>query len=92
MTIPQRVTDRAVHHIRLKLDTKSVYIPAYRLPQGQKTIVDNIVNDMLEQVVIQESGSPVIDFRRARSGQGVMPCYWYHVTQYNQLHGRVVGD
>ena len=22
----------------------------------------------------------------------VVLCYWYHVTQYNQPHGRAVGD
>ncbi len=22
----------------------------------------------------------------------VAPCYWHHVTQYNQPHGQVVGD
>ncbi len=41
--------------MRLKPDTKPVYIPAYRLPHSQRTIVDNMVNDMLEQSVIQES-------------------------------------
>ena len=22
---------------------------------------------------------------------GIQPCYWYHVTQYNLSHGRLVG-
>ncbi len=55
---PLGVTDRAVHHVRLKPDTKPVYIPPYRLPHSQRTIVDKMVNDMLEQDVIKESHSP----------------------------------
>ncbi len=35
-----------------------MHIPAYRFPHSQRTIVDTIVTDMLEQGVIQESRSP----------------------------------
>ncbi len=38
--------------------TKPVYIPAYRLSHRQRTIADNMMKDMLEQEVIQESHSP----------------------------------
>ncbi|RUM27774.1 MAG: hypothetical protein DSY32_05100, partial [Aquifex sp.] len=55
---PLGVTDRMVHHIRLKPDTKPVYIPAYRLPHSQKAVVENMVKDMLDQGVIQHSHSP----------------------------------
>ncbi len=55
---PLGVTDGAVHHIKLKPDTNPVYILVYRLCYSQRTIVDNMVNDMLEQGVIQESRSP----------------------------------
>ncbi len=61
LTFPRKplgVTDRRVHNIRLKSDTKPVSIPAYRLPHSQMIDVDNIVNDMLEQGVIQDSHSP----------------------------------
>ncbi len=37
---------------------KPVHIPAYRLRHSQRAVVDNMVNDMLEQGVIQESHSP----------------------------------
>ncbi len=46
---------RAVHHINLNPDTKPLYIPVYRLPHSQRTIVDNMINDMLEQDMIQGS-------------------------------------
>ncbi len=51
---PLGVTDRAVHLIRLKANTKPVYIPAYRLLHSQRTIVVNMVNNILEESVIQE--------------------------------------
>ncbi len=54
---PLGVTDRAVHHIRLKPVTKPAFIPAYRLLHSQRTVADNMVNDMLEQGVTQESHS-----------------------------------
>ncbi len=55
---PLGINERAVYRIRLKTDTKPVYIPAYRLPHSQRIIVDNMINDMLEQGVIQGSRSP----------------------------------
>ncbi len=47
------VTDIALH--QFNPDINPVYIPAYRLPRSQRTIVDNMVKDMLEQGVIRES-------------------------------------
>lgn len=55
---PLGMTDRAKHHIRLKPNTKPVYIPAYRLPHSQRAIVDDMIHDMLQEGVIQESYSP----------------------------------
>ena len=55
---PLGVTDRAVHHVRLKSNTKPVYIPAYLLPHSQRKVVDNIIKEMMEQGVVQESYSP----------------------------------
>ncbi len=52
------LTDRTAHHIRLKPCTHPVYVAAYRLPHSQKAIVDNMVQDMLDQGVIQNSCSP----------------------------------
>ncbi len=49
------LTDRTAHHIRLKPGTHPVYVAAYRLPHSQKAAVDNMVQDMLDQVVIQNS-------------------------------------
>ena len=51
-------TDRAEHIIRLKPNTKPVYIPAYRLPHSHRQVVDEQVEDMLQQGVIQHSRSP----------------------------------
>ncbi len=55
---PVGVTDSALHYIRLKPYTKPVYIPAYRLLHNQRIIVDNMIKDILEQGVIQDSHSP----------------------------------
>ncbi len=52
------VTDRTAHHIKLKPATHPVYVAAYRLPHSQKAAVDNMVQDMLDQGVIQNSCSP----------------------------------
>ncbi len=51
-------TDTTEHKIRVKPDTKPVYIPAYRLPHSQRHVVDEQVKDMLDQGVIQNSRSP----------------------------------
>ncbi len=55
---PLGVTDKAEHHIRLKPNTKPVFINAYRLPYSQRETVQSAVEDMLQQGVIQESFSP----------------------------------
>ncbi len=55
---PSSVIERAVHHIRLNPETKTVYIPVYRLPHSQRTIVDSMINDTVEQGRIRESRSP----------------------------------
>ncbi len=54
---PLGVTDKAEHHIRLKPNTKPVFINAYRLPHSQRDAVQSTVEDMLQQGVIQESFS-----------------------------------
>ncbi len=54
---PLGIADRALYHIKLKPDTKLVYISMYRLPHNQRTIFNNMFNDMLEQGLIQESRS-----------------------------------
>ncbi len=33
-------TDKAEHHVKLKFETKPLYVPTYRLLQSQKKIVD----------------------------------------------------
>ncbi len=55
---PLGVTDLAEHHIRLKPNTKPVYIPAYRLLHSQRATVDDMIHDMIDKGVIQESCSP----------------------------------
>ncbi len=51
-------TDTTEHKIKVKPDTKPVYIPAYRLPHTQRQVVDEQVKDMLDQGVIQHSRIP----------------------------------
>ncbi len=51
-------TDTTEHKIRVKPDTKPVYIPAYRLPHSQRQVVNEQVKYMLDQGVIQHSRSP----------------------------------
>ncbi len=55
---PFGATGMTEHKIRVKSDTKPVYIPAYRLPHSQRQIVDEQVTDLLDQGVIQHSRSP----------------------------------
>ncbi len=50
-------TDKAEHHIKLKLATKPLYILAYKPPHSYRQIVDE-EKDMLKQGVIQPSWSP----------------------------------
>ncbi len=50
-------TDGAAHHIRLKPDTQPVYVAAYRLLHSQKAVANEIIQDMLDQGVIQNSCS-----------------------------------
>ncbi len=44
--------------MKLKPETKPVYVPAYWLPHGQRQIVDEQIKDVLKQGVIQFSRSP----------------------------------
>ncbi len=45
---PLGVTSHVSHHIALKPDTNPVYIPSYRLPHGQRAVVDGLVKNMLK--------------------------------------------
>ncbi len=49
--------NKAEHHIKLKPETKPVYIPAFRLSHSQRQTVDEEIKDMLKQDVIQASRS-----------------------------------
>ncbi len=53
---PLGVTHCAEHHIKLKPGSKPVYINAYKFPDTQRQL--DIIKDMLDQEVIQESNSP----------------------------------
>ncbi len=55
---PLGTTDTTEHKIRVKPDTKPVYIPEYRFPHSQRQVVDEQVKDMLNQGVTQHSRSP----------------------------------
>ncbi len=51
-------TPCAEHHTKLEPGTNPVYINAYKLPHCQRNIVKEMIKDMLEEWVIQESYSP----------------------------------
>ncbi len=51
-------TSLMAHNIKLKPGTRPVYIPVYRLPQSQRQVVNEQIEEMLEQGVIQHSTSP----------------------------------
>ncbi len=55
---PLGATGMTEHKIRVKPDTKPVYIPADRLPHSQRQIVGEQVTDLLNHGVIQHSRSP----------------------------------
>ncbi len=55
---PLGVTHCAEHHIKLKPGSSTVYLNAYKLPHSQTELVQEMIKDMLEQGVIQESNSP----------------------------------
>ncbi len=46
-----------VTHIKLKPNTNPVYINAYKLPQSQRAVVQQLISEMLQQCVIKESNS-----------------------------------
>ncbi len=46
------------HHIKLKPDSNPVYINAYKLPHSQRQIVEELIKNMLDQGISQESNSP----------------------------------
>ncbi len=55
---PLGVTNCAEYHIKLKPGSNPVYINEYTLPHSQRQLVDELIKDMLDQGVIQESNSP----------------------------------
>ncbi len=52
------VTHCAEHHIKLKPGSNPVYINAYKLPHSEAQLVEELIKNMLNQGVIQESNSP----------------------------------
>ncbi len=54
---PLGVTHCAEHHIKLKPGSNPLYINVYKLPHSQR-LVEELIKDMLDQGVIQESNSP----------------------------------
>ncbi len=55
---PLGVTTQVTHHIALQHNTQPTYVPSYRLPQSQKQVVQQRVDELLKEGVIQESHSP----------------------------------
>ncbi len=55
---PFGVKHCAEHHRKLKPGSNPVYINAYKLPHSQRQLVEELIIEMLDQGVIQESNSP----------------------------------
>ncbi len=55
---PSGVKHCAEHHIKLKPGSNPVYINANKLPHSQRQLVEELIKDMLDKGVIQESNSP----------------------------------
>ncbi len=55
---PLGVTHCAEHNMKLKPGSNPAYINAFKLPNSQRQLVEELIKDMLEQGVIQESNSP----------------------------------
>ncbi len=55
---PFGVTHCAEHNIKLKPGSNPVYINAYKLPHSQRQLVKELIKDMLDQGIIQETNSP----------------------------------
>ncbi len=54
---PLGVTNKVAHHTALQPGTQPSYVPSYQLPHGQRQVVQQKVDELL-QGVIQESHSP----------------------------------
>ncbi len=55
---PLGVTNKVTHHNALQPGTQTSYVPSYRLPQSQRQVVQQKVDELLQEGVIQESHSP----------------------------------
>ncbi len=55
---PLGVTHCAEHLLKLKPGSDQVYINEYKLPHSQRQLVEDLIEDMLDQGVIQESNCP----------------------------------
>ncbi len=69
---PLGVTHYAEHHLKLKPGSNPVYINAYKLLHSQGELLQ-MIKDMLEQGVIQESNSPYIF--GAQKGRHISPSH-----------------
>ncbi len=55
---PLGVTHCAEHYIKLKPGSNPVYINAHKLPHSEKELLEELIKDMLDHGVIQESNFP----------------------------------
>lgn len=68
-------TDQIEHQIKVKPGTYPVYVPAYRIPHGQRETVEHAVQEMLQEGVIEPLLSPwnVPLFLDSRKNRGRRP-------------------
>ncbi len=55
---PLGVTNKVTHHTALQPGAQPSYVPSYRLPNSQRQVVQQKVDELLQEGVIQESHSP----------------------------------
>ncbi len=55
---PLGVTNTVTHHIALQPDAQPSYVPSHRLPNSQRQVVQQKVDELLQEGIIQESQSP----------------------------------
>lgn len=67
-------TEITHHHIPLKMGTKPIFTPQYRIPQAHKEIIDQHIDKLIEDDVVEEStsrwNSPILLVPKKENAKG----------------------